>query len=77
MQGGRITPLGFDVYGDLDERVKAYAEVGIEVMMSGRGPGRAFAYLDTEKIGGVILELLQREGPGKWLKLPWPLNDSE
>lgn len=57
--------LGFDVYGDFDERIKAYAEAGIKVLMSGRSPNRAFAYLDTEKVGGVIFELLQRGGPRK------------
>jgi catechol 2,3-dioxygenase-like lactoylglutathione lyase family enzyme len=57
--------LGFDVYGDLDQRVKAYAEAGIDVLMSGKGPNRAFAYLDTERIGGVIFELLERGGPRK------------
>ncbi|OGP87868.1 MAG: hypothetical protein A2157_10705 [Deltaproteobacteria bacterium RBG_16_47_11] len=57
--------LGFDVYGDLDQRVKAYAEVGIDVLMSGKGPNRAFAYLDTERVGGVIFELLERGGPRK------------
>jgi hypothetical protein len=33
--------------------------------MNGSGPNRAFAYLDTEKIGGVIFELIERGGPGK------------
>jgi len=57
--------LGFDVYGDLDERVRVCAAAGIGVLQSGRGPDRVFAYLDTEKIGGVIFELLQRGGPRK------------
>lgn len=57
--------LGFDVYGDLDERVEAYARAGIGVIQHGRGPNRAFAYLDTERIGGIIFELLQRGGPRK------------
>lgn len=57
--------LGFDVYGDLDQRVRAYAEVGIDVLMSGKGPNRAFAYLNTERVGSVIFELLERGGPRK------------
>ncbi len=65
--------LGFDVYGDLDQRVKAYVEVGIDVLMSGKGPNRAFAYLDTEGVGGVIFELLDRGGPRK---LPGGFNPS-
>jgi catechol 2,3-dioxygenase-like lactoylglutathione lyase family enzyme len=57
--------LGFDVHDDFDQRLAAYAEIGIGVLMSGRSPNRAFAYLDTEKSGGVIFELLQRGGPRK------------
>jgi catechol 2,3-dioxygenase-like lactoylglutathione lyase family enzyme len=65
LEAGRhgLHHLGFDVYGDFDERLMAYADMGIGVLMSGRGPKRAFAYLDTEKIGGVILELIDRGGP--------------
>ena len=67
LEAGRqgLHHLGFDVYGDFDERLTAYAELGIGVLMNGRGPNRAFAYLDTEKIGGVIFELIERGGPGK------------
>lgn len=54
---------GFDVYGDFDQRLATYAKMGIGVLMSGRGPNRAFAYLDTQKVGGVIFELVDREGP--------------
>ncbi len=57
--------LGLDVYGDFDQRLAAYAKMGIGVLMSGRGPNRAFAYLDTEKVGGVIFELIERGGPRK------------
>ena len=62
--------LGFDVYDDFDERLAAYAGIGIGVLMSGRSPSRAFAYLDTEKIGGVVFELLDRGGPRKLLNEP-------
>lgn len=67
LEAGRqgLHHLGFDVYDDLDQRLVAYAKMGIEVLMSGRGRDRAFAYLDTEKIGGVIFELIQRGGPRK------------
>ena len=64
--------LGFDVYGDMDERLKAYAELGVGVLMSGKGPNRAFAYLDTERIGGVIFELLQRGGPRRHAAFSYP-----
>jgi len=65
MRPAGIAPSGFDVEGDLDQRIKAYAEVGIDVLMSGKGHNRAFAYLNTEGIGGVIFELLERGGPRK------------
>jgi catechol 2,3-dioxygenase-like lactoylglutathione lyase family enzyme len=67
LEAGRqgLHHLGFDVHGDFDQRLAAYAEIGIKVLMSGRSPNRAFAYLDTEKVGGVMFELLQRGGPRK------------
>jgi len=63
-----IHHLGFDVGEDFDERLAAYARIGIKVLMSGRGSNRAFAYLDTEKAGGVIYELLKRGGPRRPVK---------
>ena len=57
--------LGFDVNDDFDQRLAAYAKIGIEVLMSGRGSNRAFAYLNTEKVGGVIFELIKRGGSRK------------
>lgn len=67
LEAGRqgLHHLGFDVYNDFDLRIEAYGKIGIQVLMSGRGPNRAFAYLDTEKVGGVILELIDRGGPRK------------
>jgi len=67
LDGGRegLHHLGFDVYDDFDQRLKAYTQIGIGVLMSGRGSDRAFAYLDTERVGGVIFELLHRGGPRK------------
>ncbi len=67
LEAGRqgLHHLGFDVYGDFDQRLAAYTKMGIGVLMSGRGPNRAFAYLDTEKVGGVIFELIERGGPRK------------
>ncbi len=51
--------LCFDV-DDLDERLKRYRSMGLPALMEGRTPNGGFAYLDTEKIGGVIIELVQR-----------------
>lgn len=67
LEAGRqgLHHLGFDVYDDFDQRLAAYTKIGIGVLMNGRGANRAFAYLDTEKVGGVIFELIERGGPRK------------
>jgi catechol 2,3-dioxygenase-like lactoylglutathione lyase family enzyme len=54
-----IHHLGFDI-DDLDERLARYRNLGIEVLMEGRTRHGGFAYLDTESIGGMIVELIQR-----------------
>ncbi|MBP1724572.1 MAG: lactoylglutathione lyase and related lyase [Deltaproteobacteria bacterium] len=58
--GQGIHHLGFDVK-DLDERVAAFRGLGIGVLMSGERVGGKFAYMDTEGIVGIIVELMQRE----------------
>ena len=57
--GEGIHHLGFDI-DDLDERLARYRNLGIEVLMEGRTRHGGFAYLDTESIGGMIVELIQR-----------------
>jgi len=52
--------LGFDVK-NLDERVAAFRKLGIEVLMSGERVGAKFAYMDMDKIVGIIIELIQKE----------------
>ena len=45
---------------DLDDKIAELAKKGIKPIFSHKQPGLVrFAYLDTEKIGGVIIELLQ------------------
>jgi catechol 2,3-dioxygenase-like lactoylglutathione lyase family enzyme len=60
-KGEGIHHLGFDLK-DMDKKLLLCKEMGIQVIQSGSGPGARFAYLDTTKIGGVIFELIQREG---------------
>lgn len=60
-RGEGLHHLGFDVK-DMDSRVERYRKMGIEVTLSGRTSAGGFAYLDTEIIGGVIIELIQRKG---------------
>ncbi|MBW2146153.1 MAG: VOC family protein [Deltaproteobacteria bacterium] len=58
--GEGIQHLGFDV-SDMEARIARYRGMGIEVIQQGRTPVGGFAYLDTEKIGGVVFELIQRK----------------
>lgn len=57
--GEGINHLGFFV-DDLDQEVAKLVEKGFKVIMSAKFiGGGGFAYLDTEKVGGVQFELIQ------------------
>lgn len=58
-KGEGLHHLGFRV-ADLDDEVAKLAPLGIGVLQGGKADGGGFAYLDTEGIGGVIFELIQR-----------------
>jgi hypothetical protein len=58
--GDGIHHLGFDV-NNLDERVAAFRKLGAGILMSGERVGGKFAYMDTEGLVGIIIELIQRE----------------
>ena len=59
-KGEGIHHLGFFV-SDLDKEVAKLARLGVEVIQSGERPdGGGFAYLDTEKSCGAVIELIQR-----------------
>jgi methylmalonyl-CoA/ethylmalonyl-CoA epimerase len=60
-KGEGIHHIGFDVQ-DMDEKIRLSKELGIDVLQMGRTPVGGFAYLNTEKIGGVIIEVIQRKG---------------
>ncbi len=50
---------------DINSEVARLKEKGVEVLQSGNNPDVSFAYMDTEGIAGVILEVLQsKAGPG-------------
>ena len=57
--GEGLHHLGFKVT-NMDEKIKEFAEMGIEVLQSGRREIARWAYMDTEAIGGVIFELYER-----------------
>lgn len=46
---------------DIESEVARFREKGVGVLQSGSTPRSSFAYLDTEGIVGVILELLNRK----------------
>ncbi len=58
-RGEGISHLGFFV-GHLDKAVPKLVEKGFKVILGGRfAGGGGFAYFDTDKVGGVIFELVQ------------------
>lgn len=58
-KGEGLHHLGFYVT-NLEAEVGKFREQGVGVLQSGQAEGTKFAYLDTEKIGGIIFELIQR-----------------
>lgn len=56
-KGEGIHHLGFQVE-DFDAMLAAFAREGVEPVFYRNRDGFAFAYMDTEKIGGVMVELL-------------------
>ena len=46
---------------DIDRELAKFRERGIEVLQSGNTPDARYAYMDTESLAGIILELLQRK----------------
>jgi len=55
-KGEGMHHLGFQV-DDFDKALAQLAEEGIEPIFHGRFPQGAFAYCNTDRIGGVVIEL--------------------
>ncbi|HSB72953.1 MAG TPA: VOC family protein [Candidatus Methylomirabilis sp.] len=65
--GEGVNHLAFLVE-DLDREVARLGEKGLRVISSGRlANGLVYAYLDTDRIGGIVFELIQppRQSPGQ------------
>ncbi len=59
-RGEGIEHLGFRV-SDLDAEIEKFKQSGIKVTQSvRRKDGSGYAYMDTEKTGGILFELIQR-----------------
>lgn len=56
-KGEGLHHIGFQVT-DVDEMIAKFKSFGIGVIQGGGGEAGSFAYMDTEKIGGVILEFV-------------------
>jgi len=59
-KGEGLHHLGFDVK-DIEKKLVLCKEMGIKIIQGGQGATSHFEYLDTEEVGGVIFELIQRE----------------
>jgi catechol 2,3-dioxygenase-like lactoylglutathione lyase family enzyme len=59
-KGEGLHHLGFDVK-DIEKKLALCRKLGIRIIQGGQGSTSHFEYLDTEEIGGVIFELIQRE----------------
>jgi 4-hydroxyphenylpyruvate dioxygenase-like putative hemolysin len=57
-KGEGIHHLAF-VVDDLDAEIAKMAERGFKVIQTGQTARGKFAYFDTDKVGGVVTELVQ------------------
>jgi len=51
--------------GDFDQAVSLMKKHGIDTLMSGQMPADSFAYMDTEKVLGTIIEIYKRSADYK------------
>ena len=58
-RGEGMHHLGFLMKG-IDKKIAAMKQLGIEVLQSGKRPGRSFAYMDSEPLIGTIIEYRER-----------------
>lgn len=48
------------VIQNLSERIESFQTLGVQVLQSGKRPGASWAYMDTEPLAGIIIELIER-----------------
>jgi methylmalonyl-CoA/ethylmalonyl-CoA epimerase len=66
-KGGGLHHVACDV-GDYDQAVELMKKHGIGTLMSGELPSDSYAYMDTEKYLGTIVEIYKR--PAKFIPPP-------
>lgn len=59
-RGEELHHFGF-LIDRIEERIAAMGRMGIGVLQSGKRPGRIWAYMDTEPLAGIIIELRERQ----------------
>lgn len=59
-KGEGVNHIGFMV-DDIDKEVEKLEKEGFKLIVSGENPRRVFAYFDTTKIGGIIIQLAQEK----------------
>jgi len=59
-KGEGIQHIGFYV-DDLDKEAAMLAQKGFKISQSGESPAVKWAYFDTDKVGGVSIELMQKK----------------
>jgi Glyoxalase/Bleomycin resistance protein/Dioxygenase superfamily len=80
LASGRQGPEHIGVFvTDLDASLKTYTDQGIQVIQQVDGLGQSkdgrYAYLDTEKIFGTVLELIQESSQPSIPEYIYPLSD--
>ena len=58
-RGEGVQHLGF-VVDDIEEEVSKFTSKGVKVLTGGKWPGGGFVHLETDDVGGIIIELMQR-----------------
>jgi catechol 2,3-dioxygenase-like lactoylglutathione lyase family enzyme len=72
--GPGLHHIGFRIK-DLDVMRSSFADAGFPTMQVGHLPGGRYAYADTERAGGFIVELLEFEPElANWLEETYPLR---
>jgi len=46
----------------ITDRIESFQELGVQVLQSGKRQGSSWAYMDTEPLAGIIIELIERHG---------------
>ena len=58
-RGEGLHHLGCEIQG-LSERIEGFQTLGVQVLQSGNRQGVSWAYMDTEPLAGIIIELIER-----------------